>query len=161
MKIEEKGDQLVVVDFNEAEAYRIACKIEKDGIEFYGKLAQAIVDKDTKRKIEFLLREEKKHLNFFEECLQEKEKRTVADPGEESLLDYMDYAIFQPYQNIKDLSDKIDDIKQALRLAVIVEDKSIKFYQACKEKVSAAEAKQELQNIIEEERRHKQLLTGI
>ena len=69
----------------------------------------------------------------------------------------MDYGIFEPYQSIRDLGDKLDEVKKALKLGVIVEEKSIKFYQACRDNVSSPETKKELQGIIEEEERHKAL----
>ncbi len=42
MKIEEREGKLVIVDFNELEAYKVASKIEKDGIRFYDNLIQKI-----------------------------------------------------------------------------------------------------------------------
>jgi len=46
-------------------------------------------------------------------------------------------------------------------LGIIVEDKSIRFYSLCKAQVSSSSVKEELENIIAEEARHKQLLKNI
>lgn len=35
MKVEEKNNKLVITDFNEIDAYKIAYKVEKDGLDFY------------------------------------------------------------------------------------------------------------------------------
>ena len=37
MKIVEQDGKLAITDFNEEEAYEIACNIEKEGIKFYKK----------------------------------------------------------------------------------------------------------------------------
>jgi rubrerythrin len=161
MRIEEKEDKLVIVDFNELEAYKIASKIEEDGIRFYERLTEGVRDENIKGRLRFLLEEERKHLIFFKESLYRMQERTEDAFEEDNLLSYIDYAIFQPYQSIDDMADKIDDVKKALRLGVIVEEKSIKFYQACKDNISSAQTESELQNIINEENRHKALLESI
>ena len=73
----------------------------------------------------------------------------------------MDYGIFQPYQSMNELPDKIEDINRALRLGIVVEEKSVKFYQSCMDNLSASVTKQEVGNIIEEEKRHKILLESL
>ena len=67
MKIQEIGGKLTVSDFDEFDAARIACKIEKDGILFYARLKEGISDAGIKKSVEFLIDEEKKHLSFFED----------------------------------------------------------------------------------------------
>ncbi len=47
MKIADQAGKLVITDFNEEEAYKIACNIEREGIRFYKKL----MDKQTNAKI--------------------------------------------------------------------------------------------------------------
>ncbi len=59
---------------------------------------------------------------------------------------------------MKEIKDLVDDLEKVLDLGVLIEDKSIKFYQACRDKVSSAKAKSELKNIIDEENRHRVLL---
>ena len=73
----------------------------------------------------------------------------------------MDYGIFHPYQDIKDLSEILNDEKKALRLGIALEDKSIKFYEACMNHVSSPQAKTALQNIIEEENKHKSIFENL
>ena len=66
MRIEELDGKLEVVDFNEFQAYRIACTIEKDGVQFYEKLLSKIERPELKETFEYLIREEKEHVKFFE-----------------------------------------------------------------------------------------------
>ena len=161
MKIEERNGELTIVDFNGLEAYNIASKVEKDGIVFYENLAKCVKKKEVKDELQLLINEEKKHLKFFQDQISAIEESEEDSFQEDNLLNYMDYGIFQPYQGIKDMADKIDDVNKALRLGVLVEDKSIKFYQACLDKVSSLEAKKEIANIIEEEKRHKVLFESM
>jgi len=161
MKIQERGDKFVIVDFNELEAYKIATKIEKDGIRFYENLCEGIKDEDVKDKMKLLLQEERKHLNLFEDRLYDVRQRVEDSFEEDDLLSYMEYGIFQPYQSIENMGEKIDDVKKTLRLGIIVEEKSIKFYQVCNDNVFSSETKKELQGIIEEEKRHKTLFENM
>ena len=65
MKIENKNDLLIVTDFDEIEAYIIACKIEADGAHFYKKIYNQVQDEKAKESIGLLLKEEEKHLKLF------------------------------------------------------------------------------------------------
>ncbi|MDD5154964.1 MAG: ferritin family protein, partial [Candidatus Omnitrophica bacterium] len=69
MKIQDKKDKLVIVDFDEFEAYRIACRIEEEGLQFYGKLAGSVGDPKIAQTLNFLIGEEKNHLRFLEVSL--------------------------------------------------------------------------------------------
>jgi rubrerythrin len=161
MRIEEKQGKLVVTDFNEFEAYRIASKIERDGIEFYEKLSNNAGQKELKNALRFLLQEEKKHLKFFEGCLSllREEKEDISE--DEDLLSSMDYGIFKPYQSITELENILKDSRKAIRLGLVIEDRSIEFYKNCEGKISTPVTKKEISRIIEEEKRHKELLENI
>ena len=157
MKIEAKGDKLVVVDFDEFDALRIACKIEKDGMEFYGQLASSVEKRDVKATLAFLLGEEKKHLTFFEESLQRLRDKKEDKGEEDDLLTAMDYGMFSSYPNASELENILNDMQKAMRLGIAIENKSIQFYEACRDKVSDSVTKEEIAHIIAEERKHKAL----
>ena len=161
MRIEERGNDLVIVDFNEIEAYKIARKIENEGINFYKKLVANAGNDETRKKFRFLLNEEYKHLEFFQERIQLLEGKDGEGFEEDDLLTCFDYGIFQPYKSIRDLPDYIDDVKKALRLGLIVEENSIKFYKQCCEQVSNDKVKAELLMIAEEENQHRKLIESI
>ena len=48
MRIEEREGEIVISSFNELEAYKIATKIEKDGIDFYAKLINSAKNETVK-----------------------------------------------------------------------------------------------------------------
>lgn len=161
MKVQEKGDELVITEFNELEAYKIASKVENDGIEFYKKILLNIKDDKTKEGFTFLLKEEEKHLKLFQGYLFQLRKNIEDGFEEDDILNYLDYDIFYPYQEIKELANVFTDIKKALRLGIIIEEKSVRFYGACREHIQNKAVKGELDNIIGEEKRHKQLIQEI
>ncbi len=161
MRIEEKDGKLIIVDFNELEAYKVASTIEKDGIRFYENLIRKITDESVKESLAFLLEEENKHLAFFQKHLSRIGQTREDGFEEDDLLNYMEYGIFEPYQSMSAMRDIIDDVTKAIDLGIIVEDRTVKFYQACKAHVLSKTTKEELQHIIDEENRHKKLLEGI
>jgi rubrerythrin len=161
MKIEEKQGKFIITSFDEFEAYRIACKIEQDGIRFYGLLAQTSKDAEAKKIFAFLLEEEKKHLAFFERNLSRLRQAREDRYEDDDLVRSMDFGIFKPYQGMEGLNSIVTDIKKALALGIVVEDKSIRFYQACRDDSVPATIKRELERIIEEEKKHKKLFEAL
>ncbi|MDD5584024.1 MAG: ferritin-like domain-containing protein [Candidatus Omnitrophica bacterium] len=157
MRIEERHGKFVVSDFDEFEAYRIACTIERDGIRFYGLLAKNTKDQKITQTLDFLLGEEKKHLVFFEGNLNALRVATEDRHEDNDLLGSMDFGVFKPYQDMSDLNNIVTDSKKALALSVAVEDMSIRFYQGCYAAISSTAVKTQLKRIIEEEEKHKKL----
>jgi rubrerythrin len=102
-----------------------------------------------------LLKEEEEHLILFNKLLDRLEQKKEDESEEEDLLQGMDYGIFQPYQDIDELPNILDDSSKAVRLGVIIEQKAIDFYENCKEHITNKETKAQLSKIIDEERKHK------
>ena len=161
MKISEKNGKLVVTGFDAGEAYRIAERLEQDGILFYGKLAEQVKAPEVKETLEFLAAAETEHLNFFQDCLVRLREAGRDDSEDDDMAQSLDAGIFTSYQDAANLAGILTDIKKALKLGILVEDKSIKFYRLCRENISESRVMAALQNIIEEEQRHKQLLESL
>ncbi|MDD5730318.1 MAG: ferritin family protein [Candidatus Omnitrophica bacterium] len=161
MRIEEKEGALVITDFDEVEAYKIACKIEKDGLEFYKGLKDAVKSKETGKAIELLTGEEQKHLAFFERAIFTIREHSEDLSEDNDLLESMDYGIFSPYKNTKELKKAIKNREDALRLGIIIEDNSIRFYSELIGRIKSETAIKGLAVIIKEESSHKQLLENI
>jgi rubrerythrin len=146
---------MVVVDFNDIEACKIAAKIERDGLAFYEALAGRMADPSARETVLSLARQEGDHLDFFRDELA----RLTAmkeDPFEEDdLADVLDYGIFAPY---RDLAEAVKSPEKALTLGLLVEERTVRFYEACRDRVGSAETRQELERIIGEERAHAQKL---
>lgn len=161
MKVSEEQGKLIISDFNELEAYKIAVKIEEDGIRLYKKLLEKSIFNKAKEVLSFLLNEEKKHLKFFEGCIAALRQTKEDSFEEDNLLKDIDYGIFSPYDGLKDLEKKIDVARKALKLGLIIEENSIKFYALCSEEVNNSQAKKEIAAIIDEERKHKVLIQDL
>jgi rubrerythrin len=157
MRIEEKEGKLVIVDFSEIEAYKIAAKIEKDGLAFYRHLND-LLSPHVKTAMKFLIDEEQKHLQFFENCISG--LRSVSEDLSEDndLLESMDYGIFIDDNALADVAKGARSPKKALALGVVMEERSIAFYRECKSRIASVKTQQTLESIIQEEERHRQIL---
>jgi rubrerythrin len=161
MKIQEVNGKLSVVDFDEFQAYRIACQIEEDGIKFYKKLADAVSDPEVRQQIEFLKDQEQEHRVVFENGLLNLRAKKEDSSEDDDLLPSIDFEVFRPYDRIEGVEEALIDVTRALNLGVIVEDKSIQFYQHCQSQVQDVTVKAELDKIIEQEQSHKALLQSL
>lgn len=159
MKIVEKKGKFVIVDFDIVEAYEIACKIERDGIGFYKKMAKEAQRPEVKETIEFLIKEEQAHLKIFESRLYELRENpdSEKDYDSDDLLSSMDFGVFKNEARQSISVKKAASIKTALETAVEAEEKSIRFYRLCLKYVTSDKVKQEITKIIEEEKQHKQI----
>ncbi|OGX27913.1 MAG: hypothetical protein A2879_04505 [Omnitrophica WOR_2 bacterium RIFCSPHIGHO2_01_FULL_49_10] len=156
MKIEYKGDEIIISNFKPVEAYKIARNLEVEGIGFYDLFlsASAANSEGTRRTIEALLSEEKKHLALFNQKVEE-----LAGPfEEESAVDEVDTKVFGTYDEPADLVSIVKDRRKALQVGMLFEKRSINFFKICLEKTTDASTKSAFENIIKEEERHFQTL---
>jgi len=161
MIIEEKDGNLVITGFNEVDAFTIAVAIEKDGIDFYSKILGKIENPEAKEVIDFLLNEEKKHLKFFQDCLYSEAEERDDRFEQEDILSTIDFGIFRPYKDIQELENILKDVKTALKLGLIAEEKSVRFYSLCRDKVESKDTKKILSLIIDEELKHKEIINSL
>ncbi|MBN2482961.1 MAG: ferritin family protein [Candidatus Omnitrophica bacterium] len=161
MKITIQHNTLSITDFNEFDACRIGLAVEKQGIRFYEKILECVQNEEVKPMIKFLIEEERKHLTFFENALTELRREKEEPCEDEDLFSSMNFGIFEPYQEMKEMCTVIDDIERALDLGIIIEERSIAFYRACRDQVSSVRTKEELDRIIDEEKRHKELFLKV
>ncbi len=150
MKIHENEDgKLQLYDFNAFEAYKIAIKLEKDGISFYEKMLLTFCDKEHVKIIEFLIKEEKKHLKFFQDCLNRiREEEDMLE--EDDIVEYMDSRVFENLD--ADIENKSKD--EILDIALNAETNSIEFYTALEKCCEDVKTKKALKVIIEDEKKH-------
>ena len=154
MKIEYKGDEIIISEFKPLEAYKIARRLEAEGIEFYKVLLEAVQDTAVKRSIELLLSQEKWHLKTFEKKIEE-----ISGPFEENaVVDEIDTEVFSSPDKPLDVAAVIKDRKKAFELGILFEKRSIDFFKACLSKTAEASARKAFEDIIREEERHLGLL---
>ncbi len=161
MKIEIVGSEFVITDFNEVEAWKIACKMEKDGIDFYHMLLGAVHDPDAKLVFEFMLDEEKLHLQSFMNKLEEMRQVPGEEFEDDNLLSCLEYCDFWAFIDAKSADKVITDVTIALEVGIKTEEDAIRFYETCLQHVASDGTKDALLQIIIEEKAHKNKLEAM
>lgn len=161
MKVDFSGDEIKIYDFNELEAYRIARKLEADGIYYYSRMRDEILKPKIVEVIELLIRDERNHLNVFEEKVEILAgKMGVVDDGE-TLADIVDARVFDVLQDSERVADILCTPQEAVRLGIEVEKRSIMFYNQLLSNTKDKEGKTALQELIREEQDHLKKLQGL
>ncbi len=162
MRMEEKNGNIFLYDFNEIEAYKIACKVEKDGLGIYNYFLRKVKDASLQDMFTFLSKQEEEHYKYFRKRLDEllKDKNASETNKLDQIISLLDVKIFPSYSEVVEKANKIKDEKELLNLAINVENKSINFYTACLGNEKEENVKKELKKIITEETKHKLLLEG-
>ncbi len=148
-----KNGTITILDFSPVQAYKIAAKMEKNGIVFYRELAEKVKDAEARREVDFLIDQEAEHLKTFEDLLL-REKKEVEDSFEED--DFVDYMNTHVFDQSKDKLDaqRIDHRHTALEEAMDMEKRSILFYEGCLANSMDEKAKKAFKEIIGEEKSH-------
>ena len=149
MKVKDTGEGLQIYDFNPVEALKIACKLEREGIKFYGKLLAKADDPKVKEALAFLKGQEEEHLRIFEKLLSREDAEAVDDDGDD-MFDNVDDGVFLLPQE----EDLAADFDYALEMGVTIEKKSLAFYLEVVKHTESEEGKNTIKKIIGEERKH-------
>ena len=149
MKIKDNGEEIQIYDFNAVEAYKIARKLEKEGISFYKKLIGSVKDPKVKEILIYLLGEERDHLQLFEKMLEREDPEALDDSGE-NILDILDTKVF----NLSKNEEVTTDFDEALQLGITIEKRSLTFFLEMLKHTESEEGKNGLKKIIEEEKKH-------
>ncbi len=122
-----------------AECLRAGIDIETEGVKFYLEAAKKTKNSEGRRTLNFLAKEEKRHLKFLRELLDSKNLLEIVEK----------YSAAKP-KIFPDKKASMED-RQILSDAMEVEKKSISFYQECAEK---KEYKRIFDVLISEEKKH-------
>jgi len=150
VKVKDSGEEEIqIYDFNAVEAYKIARKLEKEGIGFYKKLLGAVKDPKVKEVLIYLLGEERDHLQLFEKMLEREDPESLDDSGE-NIVDILDTKVFDLPRN----EELTTDFNKALQLGITIEKRSLAFFLEMLKHTESEEGKNGLKKIIEEEKQH-------
>jgi rubrerythrin len=141
--------------FTVADIREIAVQIEKNGEAAYRQAAGLVEDKAVSEIFVWMAEEEKRHGAFFtaldsDEALSE-EQRELEKMGRQLLQEMV---ADQTFSLDKEMLLKTEDFEEALTQAQILEQDTIMFYEFLLNLVSDEESRQQLQQVIEEEKRH-------
>jgi rubrerythrin len=149
MKVKAAGEVIQIYDFNPVEALKIARKLEREGIRFYGNLLQKAKDPKVKEALSYLRGQEEDHLKIFEKLLERQDPEAV-DEDEDDVFECVDDGVFLVPQE-KDLAADFDS---ALELGVTIEKRSLAFYLELVKHTESEDGKNTINKIIEEEKKH-------
>ena len=145
--------------FTLSEIIDLAIRIEKNGENAYRKAQEEVSNPSLASMLQWLAEEEVEHVKWFTQ-LKEKAATLAEDPK----LEEMGKAILQGVLgdqafSIKDADfSKIEDINSLLELSVEFEKDTVLFYEMLSAFIDDEETLSQLEKIIEEEKRHVQLL---
>jgi len=132
-------------------ALKEGAEIEKKGIKFYKEAAKRVVDKNGKATLEYLAKEEARHLKFIKDLERSLESR---GRDKERVLEGFKHPHIFPEKEeyLKGVHTQGD--RKVLEEAKTVEERSIAFYQGFLERVEGEEYKKVFQALVAEEESH-------
>jgi len=151
--------------FSPDEVFEMATELERRGIWFYENLAKKNSDPKSKEIFIFLGDEEKKHLEFFQKT------RNDLDPNADYFPNTMDETVNYLGSLVEngvlgkvlkgiDLTQGDTSVMKALEIGMEVEKESVRFYESLDIMVPMSK-KEWLRKIIEEEKKHYTILSGM
>jgi rubrerythrin len=148
-------------NFNAAEVFDIAIKIEENGKHFYDRSREIIKDPEVIKLFEELAREEVNHRETFKtlkgQLPSSAASGAVFDPNHELDL-YIkmmaDQHVFISTESVEAQLGGIKDARDALRLAVEFEKDSVIFFLTMQDATEGAKDKEFIGSLVKEEQQH-------
>ena len=154
-------------DFNAAEVFDMAVRIEENGAAFYRKAADLQQNEDDKVFLNTLAKMEDRHKISFEEMkkvLSEGEQAdTVFDPNDELSMYLNAMADAHGGEGDPDVLELItgkETMEEIVQIAIGLEKKSILFYVGIEDLVPDKLGREKIDEIIREEKKHIAQLNG-
>ena len=141
--------------FTVADIREIAVQIEKNGEAAYRKAAELITDSTVSDIFIWMAEDEKRHAEFFskiESAEQITDEQIELEKMGRQLLQEM--VADQTFSLDGEMLLKTSDFEEAVTQAQLFEQDTIMFYEFLLNLVSDDEARQQLEQVIEEEKRH-------
>ena len=158
----------MMYDFNAAEVFKMAVRIEEGGAAFYRKAAELQADEENKKFLEKLAAMEDTHKSSFlkmSDDVKDAEKSAqVFDPNGEAEMYLAAMADTHGGEGSPSAADALtgnETMEEILKTAIGLEKESILFYLGIKDMVPAKLGQSKVDDIIEEERKHVIQLSGM
>ena len=149
----DKNGNIIIFDFSPAQAFKVAVRMEEDGIRFYEDLAGKVRDADAGREIGFLIQEEKEHLKLFQGLLDAVKSGAEDAFEEDDIVQYISSKVFDASQETQEAS-RMDHRHTAMEEAMNMERRSIVFYEGCLSGSRDYKTKEAFTKILSEETKH-------
>lgn len=161
MKVDFSDDEIKIYDFDELEAYRIARKLERDGVYYYSRMKEEVLKPEIRDVVEMLIDDEKRHLSLFEEKVEEICRERGALDEDETLADIVDSHVMDILKDSEQVADILCNPQEALKLGISAERRSIAFYNELLQNTREESGKATLAELIKEEENHLDKLKGL
>jgi rubrerythrin len=133
-------------------------EIEMEGIKFYNKATETVKDTKGKGTLKFLANEEKEHLRFINNLSRSFKEKEGREKIDEIIKDHKNQMekpkIFADKEEYEKKIEAGNTEKEILKEAKEVEERSIKFYGGCHQKVNETIYKEVFEMLVEEENKH-------
>jgi len=143
--------------FSVSEVVQMGIQIEKNGKDFYSRVAELAKTEKVKEAFLFLEGEEEKHIKVFKEILSGVEKYEPPESYPEEYFSYLkalseDY-VFTKEKMGEEMARRSRDEREAIEAGIGFEKDSILFYQEMKNLVKR-ETHEIINRLINEEKKH-------
>lgn len=146
--------------FSASEVVTMAVQIEKNGLEFYSKMAKKAQTEKSKELFKFLAAEEVRHAATFQKMLNSLKQLELTASEEEEYNNYLgaltSSRVFNREVNTDEIVKNLDDAT-AIDLAIEAEKDSILFYYELMEQ-AMNEDRAAIEKVIKEEKSHYAML---
>jgi rubrerythrin len=144
-------------EFTAAEIAELGIQIEKNGFEFYSKLAERATHESVKEVFSYLAGEEKSHIAAFQKIHDSSQAYDSVDQYPDDYFAYMkdlasEHVFAQAGAGLVS-ADKVGSEIEGIDIALKFEKESIKFFEAMKKIVKDSDSTV-VDKLIEEEKRH-------
>lgn len=154
MKIDSSGDEIKIYDFSALEAYKIGRHLEEEGIAFYNSVVKADGNNKLSDSISSLINEEKKHYDILQDKIEKITEQNDDGFEEESIEDFLSSSVFSYLKEIKNGEEVFQDRQKAIEFGIIIENRSISFYEAILKSTEDPGGKDAIKDLIKEEQEH-------
>ncbi len=161
MKVDFSGDEIQIFDFDELEAYRIARKMEEDGVYYYSRMKEEALKPQIREVLEMLIKDERKHVSLFERKVEELARKHNVLDEEETLTDIVDSKVMDILKDPKLVADILCNPQEALKLGISVERRSISFYNEILQNTQDKTGRAAINELIGEEQEHLEKLLAL
>lgn len=150
--------------YSVAEIVKLGIEIEKNGNAFYAALTENAQRDDIATLFRFLAEQEKQHVSVFKKILESVEAGQPQEIYPDDYFAYMhdlasEHVFLEPDKG-QVLAERITDDKEAITLALMFEESSIRFFENMKKGFSKND-KEVVNKLIEQEKEHIQKIKSI
>jgi rubrerythrin len=161
MKVDFSTDEVKIFDFDELEAYRIARKLERDGVYFYTRLREEVSDPEIRGVVDMLINDEENHLRLFEEKVEDLCREQKVLDEDDTLADIVDSHVMDTLKDSEQIANILCNPQEALKLGISTEKRSVAFYGNLRQNTSDEAGREALEEIIRDEEEHLDKLKGL